>query len=36
MMSAGERCNIKQEIKDLVVVSYNSFKKYPQKWRNTG
>ena len=29
MMSAGvKKCNIKQEIKDLVAVSYNFFKKY--------
>ena len=27
-MSAGEKCNIKQKIKDLVAVSYNFFKKY--------
>ena len=36
MMSTGVKCNIKQEIKDLVAVSYNFFKKYPQKLRNTG
>ena len=36
-MSAGVKCNIKQEIKDLVTVSYNSFfKKCPQKLRNAG
>ena len=29
MISAGvKKCNIKQEIKDLVAVSYNFFKKY--------
>ena len=37
MMFAGVKCNIKQEIKDLVAVSYNFFfKKYPQKLRNAG
>ena len=35
MMSAGVKRNTKKEIKDLVAVCYNYFKKYPQKWGNT-
>ena len=33
MMSANVKANIKQEIKDLVAVSYNFFKKYPQNFK---